>query len=454
MNQNGSPSVVIIDDDADAALTLVRALKQLLPEVQFHAAATAAKAIELVSDSRAAAVVLDLHLEPQRGVESGFALLQELSKLDATLRCIVLTGHGTTEYGVRALNLGAASFLQKPADVPHLAALLSDALSQAALRRELEEISSEKQQGLQSMLGGNSSAIQTIRAEILSAAATMQPVLIVGETGTGKGVCARAIHALSARRAKPFVRYQPTFATADLVLSDLFGHQKGAFTGASSDRAGLLREADGGTLFLDEIEELPLETQVALLGVLQERRVRPVGSNSEIKTDFRLVCASNENIDHAVENKHLRLDFYHRIAHVVISMPTLRERLEDCGDLARHCLQRLRERELANVYEMSASAEKSLKQYSWPGNVRELEAVVEGAAYRAAAAGRSCIEAADIFIRGALKEPESRNFHERVERFKLDLIQEALKACGNNQVQAAKLLGLDRSSMRRILRKS
>ncbi|MBN8551158.1 MAG: sigma-54-dependent Fis family transcriptional regulator [Deltaproteobacteria bacterium] len=446
-----SAGVLIIDDDSAAALSLIKALKLSLPALHFHAASTTEKAIELFLQLRPAVVVLDLHLEVARGVESGFALEQKLLALDSTARIIVLTGHSNVEHGVRALTLGASSFLEKPADLPHLAALIRDAVSQSELRRAYLALNKERVHEISSVVCGESSAIQKVREAVSYASQTVQPVLLLGETGTGKGLCAWAIHDFGRRRAAKFVRYQPTFATPDLVNSDLFGHARGSFTGALAERRGLLLEADQGTLFLDEIEELPLETQVSLLGVLQDKRVRRVGSDSEFGVDFRLICASNEDPVRAIEASKLRKDFYHRIAHFVIEIPALRERKEDIAALSLLALSRLRERESLHVFEIEEAAMQVLQSREWPGNVRELEAVVEGAAYRAHFLGRSILCEQDFFFTQRPAESSGGGFHEKVEAYKLSLIQDALRASGGNQVHAAKALGVDRSALRRIL---
>jgi DNA-binding NtrC family response regulator len=446
-----APNVLIIDDETDAALSLVRALKTSLPDVRFHSATTEGKALEIFSETHAQVAVMDLQLDVHRGVESGFALVQKILTSDPTVRIIVLTGHSSVEHGVRALSVGAANFLEKPANIPHLTALISDALAQSDLRRAYRALNKNSPGDISSVIRGVSPKIQQVREAVVYAAQTLQSVLLLGETGTGKGLCARAIHQLGKRRQKKFVRYQPTFASADLVNSDLFGHTKGAFTGAQADRAGLISEAQGGTLFLDEVEALPVETQVSLLGALQEKRIRRVGSDLEVPVDFRLISASNADPEKAMLDGSLRRDFYHRAAYVTLTVPPLRERLEDILDLSSLVLENLRQSEQASVYEIRDDALGALRSYSWPGNVRELEACVEGGAYRAQFAGRSFIVPEDLTIGLRHSAPHTAGFHERVEAYKISLIEDALRASAGNQVQAAKILGLDRSSLRRIL---
>jgi two-component system response regulator HydG len=447
-----SPTALFVDDDRASTESLVRALVASGFAAECRTTGAAAEALILARDLRPSVAVIDLSLDPHRGVESGFALLVDLLAIVPDCRIIVLTGHGSTEYGIRALNLGATNFLEKPADIGHLAALLRDGIAQAKLRRDYAMLADGT--AFRSIpIVGDSPAIRPVIDAIRFAASTAQPVLLTGETGTGKGVLARAIHTLSPRAGHRFVRYQPTFATPDLVQSDLFGHVRGAFTGASTDRTGLIAEADGGTLFLDEVDELPPEIQVALLGVLQEKRFRPVGSSHEIASNFRLVCASNRDLEEAVSSKKLRADLFHRINHVTIRVPPLRERRPDIPALVSDIVQRLAETAGLDVLGIEPDALNLLAEAPWRGNVRELEAVVEGAAYRARFAGRNRIALSDMSLPSVPAAPgNAADFHSRVEEYKRTLVDEALARNGGNQLRAAAELGLDRGTLARILK--
>ena len=447
-------SVLLVDDDSEVLLSLAQALLRLELGVELHTATNASQAINLARSQQVAVVVMDLCLEAQSGVESGFALLRALLEQDPTCRVIVLTGHGSIEHGVRSLTLGAASFVEKPADLEHLAALLRDGVKQADLRRAYDKLQREQAQAAEPYWIGVSAAAATLRSQIEYAAANNQPVLITGETGTGKGLCAATIHRLSARSRRSFVRYQPLFSSADLVNSDLFGHLKGAFTGAVENRRGLLADADQGTLLLDEVDELPLSTQISLLGTLQEGTYRPLGSNKEQCSDIRLLAASNQKIEQCLESGKLRSDFYHRIAHYRIEIPPLRERKDDLAVLVEYFLKKSSEKESINVFHVQPEVVSQLRQYHWPGNVRELAAQVESAACRAAYAKRTSIGAADFHLSTAGERlMVGKSFNEQVQQFKGRLIKEALLRNGNNQVQAAKELGLERSTLRRFLAK-
>lgn len=447
----GEPALLLVDDDEDALNSLRRALLCADLNVAVHTAATPARAITLAADLQPHVAVIDLSLNEQEGVESGFGLLEKLRQNDSTCRIIVLTGHGGLEHGIRALSSGAANFLEKPAEIPHLVALIRDGIAQCALRRRYEELSIESS-GFAGAILGESKKMLAVFDLLRHAARTSQAVVISGETGTGKGVLAFTIHRLSARSKGNFIRYQPHFGSAELAHSALFGHVKGAFTGAHEARKGLVGEAQGGTLFLDEVDELPHETQVSLLGVLQERKYRPLGSNKEVEADFRLIAASNQDLERCVESGKLRRDLFHRLAHSRIHVPALRERLEDIPLLARHFLKQLRLKEKLSPLDLSCEALQHLMRHAWPGNVRELEATVEDAAYRAQFAGRQRIDQEDLrVVVGNKKQSGDASFHEQVESFKQRIVEEALARCGNNQLKASQTLGIDRSTLRRIV---
>jgi len=446
------PDVLLVDDDSEALLSLSRALRAAGLQAALHASTTTGKALNLLRDCSPKVAVLDLCLNEYDGVESGLALLREVRRRNPTCRIIVLTGNGSLEAGIRSLNEGAANFVEKPADVLHLAALIRDGIQQSELRRNYDEIKRESmEKSCCALIIGKSRQAELLRESTAYAARTNQAVLITGETGTGKGLCARVIHGLGERAQHRFVRYQPNYGSADLVSSDLYGHMRGAFTGADADRTGLIAEAHQGTLFLDEIDALPLETQVALLGVLQDRILRVVGSSSEQRVEFRLICASNQDVPECVRSGKIRPDFYHRIAHFTIHVPALRDRMEDIPVLCDHLLGQMRERERITVLGIETAALHILSQYIWPGNVRELQAVVEGAASRAQFAGKVYIDEDDVCLPSDHVRSGSTNFHEQVNVFKRQLIEHALLRSQHNQARAAKEIGLDRSTMRRIL---
>lgn len=443
--------ILFVDDDSDALLSLVRALKVHGLTAQVDAFSSIDRAEKYLLDNKPEVAVIDLCLTQEHGVESGFSLLKRILDFDFTCRVIVLTGHGSVEHGIRALKAGAANFLEKPADPQHLLALIRDGIKQAGLKRAYERLRLNQDISELNTIVGISQKIRKVREGISFAASTNQSVLITGETGTGKGLCAAVLHRLSARKERRLIRYQPNYGTADLVNSDLFGHKRGAFTGADKDRKGLLSEANGSTLFLDEVDELPLETQVALLGVLQDGSFRSIGCNQEERVDFRLISASNQDIRRCLAEKKLRSDFYHRIAHFRLELPALRERCEDILVLAQLFLEQLRNREQLNVTGIEDEAVSLLERYDWPGNVRELQAAVGSAAYRAQYDRRTEICVSDLSFGIGANAQIDFDFESQVSAYKTKLINDALLRNGGNQVHAARELRIDRSTLRRIM---
>jgi two-component system response regulator AtoC len=450
--------ILLIDDDEDALLSLSRVLKSLLPHVIINGASTAAKGLQLLEERNPATIVMDLCLDERIGPASGFELIQNILSKDPNIRIIVLTGYGSVESGVKCLSLGAANFLEKPPEPAHLAALIKDGIAQNGLKKAFAELKNSSDDLLRELVVGDSDQAKKVRDEILYAAQTNQAVFITGETGTGKGLCATAIHKFSKRSSKKLVRYQPSLGASELVSSELFGHWKGAFTGAETARTGLIEEAHGGTLFLDEVDELPLEIQVTLLGVLQDKKVRRLGGNNEFEADFRLIAATNQNIEEKIKEKKVRADFYHRIGHLQIHLPPLRERIDDIKCLAEKKLKELQERESINIFGLSVDALKKLRDHQWLGNIRELEAVIEGAAYKARYLNLNSISANEVVIRGShtssTNNSLNKSFQEQVEEFKIKVIEEALKKNSGNQVQTAKELGMERSTLRRIVERN
>jgi DNA-binding NtrC family response regulator len=449
--------ILLIDDDSELLLSLSRTLKEYIPNIPIHAAGNRDIAISICKTHKIHLAVVDLELDKAQGTESGFSLITTLLENDPHLRIIVLTGHKGIEYGIEAIKRGAVSFQEKPIKVSDLAVLIKDFLQQRFLSEQISQQSIARSETILEQLVTSSPQGSRLKNELLFSSTTNQAVFLSGESGVGKSLCASLIHKMSPRSEKKFIRYQPSFVSADLVNSDLFGHKKGSFTGADTDRRGLLSEVEGGTLFIDEIDALPIETQVLLLGVLQEKKFRPLGSNQEVHTEFRLVTASNATIDNAIKDQKVRKDFYFRIAHHTITIPPLRERISEIPALVQQFLSAGIERKDFSVCRIDAKAILKLKNYRWIGNIRELQAVVEGAAYRAQFHSRFEILEEDIVLRddegvvGTFEEPDGGSFQEKILFYKKKLIRDALEQNGGNQVKAAKVLGLDRSTMRRII---
>lgn len=453
--RHNMPHVLFVDDDESAVRVLTHSLKRIGAEFNFEIAHTSQVALSLAAQYQPEVAVVDLTIDSTIGPDSGYKLIHQLLDFDSNIRIIVLTGHIGEEYGVKALLHGAASFLNKPVDPLHLRALIEDAVAYSTLKRKYLEYTSD-QKNIEKFTGiiSKSPAMKEVKEAVVFATTNKQPVLLVGETGVGKGVIAQSIHKMSSNHS-PFIRFQPKFGGADLISSELFGHVKGAFTGALDNRKGLIEEANNGTLFLDEVDELPNETQVLLLNVLQEKVFRKLGSNKEQHSNFRLIAATNQNIEKLVETKKIRKDFYHRIAHLKIEIPPLRERIEDVPDLVNNFINTISNNENLSVYAIADDALNKLCAYDFPGNIRELQAIVEGAIYHAHFEKRRIIQASDLRISAkSSTNPKPGSFREKVESFEEELVLEALNTCSNNQTEAAKFLKLDRSSFRRILNRT
>lgn len=370
----GRPHVLVVDDELDLCELLSLRLRHegFLTSV----CGTAREALEALEKNRIDAVLLDLRLEEDDGLD----LLSELLHRSADLPVIMLTAHGTTETAVEAMKRGAYGFLTKPFDDHELVLELRHAVDHGNLKREVA--------GLRRMVGGSSSQrllgtsaqIAETRERIARAAGTEATVLLLGESGTGKELAARNLHDLSPRHEGPFVAINCGALPGDLLESELFGHVRGAFTGAIKEKEGLFAAAQKGTVFLDEVGDAPPEVQVKLLRVLENRNYTPVGATDPRPTDVRVVAATNQDLARLVGEGRFREDLYYRLHVVPVWMPPLRERVEDIPILAEVFLARTSRQYRLSRVELSGEALEFLVGHHWPGNVRELANVVEAAA--------------------------------------------------------------------------
>jgi DNA-binding NtrC family response regulator len=376
----------------------------------------------------------------------GLALLQKLNEQNSHAPVIVMSAFGTVENAVQAMKQGAVDFLPKPFSLDHLSVVVEKALEVRKLRdenRELREALGQKYQ-FENIIG-RSPAMQEIFATITRVAGTRATVLLAGESGVGKDMIARAIHHHSPRRDRPFVKINCTANPENLMESELFGYEKGAFTGANISKPGKFETADTGTVFLDEIGDVPAVIQVKLLRVLQDREFERLGSNKTMHTDVRVVAATNVDLRAALEQGTFREDLYYRLNVVPLDIPPLRERKEDIPYLVEHFAKKFNG-------EISESALERLMSYHWPGNVRELENVVERSILLAQGPR---VEADDVRIdtAAARTRPMAAADHFLPEGVTLDeyeqsIIREALKRANGNKSQAARLLGLTRNALR------
>ncbi len=447
-----APGRILVIDDEPPVCELVR--DALLPQGhEVTIGESAEVAIEQLASAEFDAVVTDLHLQ---GMD-GLGLCRYVTSNRPGLPVIVATGYGNVESAVGALRAGAYDFVMKPLDLQTLTHVVARALEHARLDREVRRLRREVQgrEGLDELLGA-STPMRALLRRLGKAIETEANVLITGESGTGKELVARALHTRGPRRNGPFVVVDCASIPATVLESELFGHMRGAFTDAHADRRGLFAEANGGTLFLDEIGEMPLALQAKLLRALQQRKVRPVGSNEETPFDARIIAATNRDLESETADGRFRRDLYYRLNVVHIDLPPLRARGTDVLLLAQHFLTRASKRSGKRVDGFVRSAAEKLLAYDWPGNVRELENCVESAV---ALAEHDKITLEDLAPRirdhhpGALvigSDPTDLVSLEEIER---RYIRRVLLAVGGNKTQAAKILGVERRTLYRKLQR-
>ena len=365
------PSLLIVDDEKNTR----EALRKVLEEhFEIFTGADLVSAEKLLAAERMDAVLTDLRL----GHGTGLNVLDRCLRQNPPPPCIVMTAYGSVESAVEAMRKGAYDYVTKPLDLERVRILLQRAVRTAQVEKENVTLRQEldRSYGLEKILG-KSAAIQEVSDKVRQVADSRANVLVEGESGTGKEMVARAIHGLSSRRQGPFVAVHCAALSAQLLESELFGHEKGAFTGAVERRIGRFEQAQGGTLFLDEIGEIDAATQVKLLRALGERTIERVGGNKTIEVDVRLVAATHRDLETMVRQGKFREDLFFRIRVVQIVLPPLRDRLEDIPLLAEHFRQEYAKENGKGDLRISAHAMQSLITYRWPGNVRELRTAIE-----------------------------------------------------------------------------
>ncbi len=406
--------------------------------------------------SAAATTVVDLVLTDLRMPgKTGVTLIEALRRLNPEIPVIVMTAHGTVASAVEAMKKGAADYLTKPVDLDELDVLVHRTLERRAIESENRELREQlasryRLAGLDTSNARMAAAINTAARAAVSRAT----ILIKGESGTGKELLARAIHVASPRARGPFVPVNVAALPDTLIESELFGHERGAFTGADREHRGRFEMADGGTLLLDEIGDLPRGSQVKLLRALQEQTIERLGGTRPIKIDVRVVAATNRDLEGMVRSGAFREDLYYRLNVVVIDLPPLRERREDIPLLVERFLERFAAESHAGAKTISREAMDLLLKYSYPGNVRELENLI----LRAVVLARGPqVTSADLPLHvselAAETPPEARTFVDRVAEFERRLIVEALARADGVQTRAARLLGMSERHLRYKLRK-
>jgi DNA-binding NtrC family response regulator len=445
--------VVVVDDDEDAA----HGLGELLGVRGFGAicVTSARQCLEHLEGSPADLVLTDVHMPGRSGIE----LCEDLRAAHPGVLALVLTGRGDLEVAIAAIRAGAYDYLMKPVAVDELEVALSRALSYLELRREVHRLR-ESGAALTAIEGiaGDSELLRATIELIRRVAETDVTVLLTGESGTGKELAARAVHQLSARRDSPFVAINCAAMPAPLLESELFGNTRGAFPDAHDQRPGLFVQAGDGTVFLDEIGEMPLEMQVKLLRVLQERVLRPIGSDVEVPFTARVIAATNRDLERDVADRRFREDLYYRVNVLPIALPPLRAREGDTLLLAQMFLRRIAARSGRAVEGLTPDAARLLVGYDWPGNIRELENCME----RAVALCRYDVVTTDdlperirAHARSELVVDSSADEMVTLDEMQRRYVRRVLAAFRGNKTRAARALGIDRRSLyRRINRPS
>jgi two-component system response regulator HydG len=438
---NGKGKLLIVDDEFSVRDSLAKWFREDGYEVE--TAEGANEALSRIAESKWDLALVDIKMRGTDGIE----LQKRFRESDPEMLVIIMTGYASVETAVAALKNGAYDYVNKPLDPDEIAHTVEKALSHRRTQQENMRLRATVTEMSHPDLVGQSKAMQKVFEAVETVAPTDATVLINGESGTGKEIVARAIHSNSPRRFHPLVTIHCGALTETLLESELFGHEKGAFTGAQYRKKGKFEMAEGGTVFLDEIGDISLKTQTDLLRVLQEREIVRVGGNQTIKVDFRCVAATNKDLEKLIEEGHFRPDLFYRLNVFRIELPPLRERKDDIPLLVNHFLSKFSQQMNKRITRVAPAAMYALQQYPWPGNVRELENAVE----------RAMVVAAEPELREADFILKARN-GDKTEGKTLDDIEKAhilrvLEECGGNQTRAAEILDIDRVTLHTKLKK-
>lgn len=396
-------------------------------------------------------VTLDLGLPPDpANVSEGFATLQEILAIAPDTKVIVITGNDDRENAVKAVSMGAYDFYQKPIDPDIIQIIIERAFYLSNLERENRTLQSRQAQSpLDGLITSDPEMLRICRV-VEKIAPTDTSVMLIGESGTGKEILANALHALSQRRDKRFVAINCAAIPENLLESELFGHEKGAFTGATKQTIGKLEMADGGTLFLDEIGDLPLSLQAKLLRFLQERTLERVGGRAQIPVDARVISATHQDINAMMEEKTFRHDLFYRLSDISVEIPPLRERTSDAVLLANAFLERHKASLNPRLKGIAQAGLEAIQAYTWPGNVRELEGVIKRAVIMADSA---YLDEKDLGLNNAAQPGLNVNLREARERAEKDAIRQAMAIAQDNISKAAELLGVTRPTLYDLMKK-
>jgi len=429
--------VLIVDDEESIRFGLTRLIEQA--GYTSLAAGTAAEAFRIFSAENPSVILLDMRLPDMTGME----FMKKLKETDSYISIIIMTAYGTIETAVNALKAGAENFLTKPIDPDNLLVLLSKTLEISENKRRSDYL--KIQQKPADFYIGTSDKLRKIHELIQLLAKNDTTVLILGETGTGKGLYARLIHNLSARAGYNFVEINCAGFSRELLESELFGYDKGAFTGAVGNKPGLFELANGGTLFLDEIGEMEFNVQSKLLKVIEDKKFRRLGGLQEKVVDLRIIAASNRNLEKEVKNKSFREDLFYRLNVMPIVVPALRDLKEDILPLSEYFLNSICQKQGKRITGFSDSARNAILNYSWPGNIREMCNLIERSVILC---DRPVIEPVDLGLTPSVRSREVPHVPlGSLEELEREHIQKVLQASGNNLSRAADILGITRSTL-------
>ena len=446
-------NILIVEDDAAMRQSCAKVFQ--LRGHNVTEASSAEEGLEQIREQRDIDVVLtDLKMPGMDGV----ALLREIKLLDPRIEVVLMTGYGSIKNAIEAMKHGAADYITKPFDTNELLMTVSKIIQLSNLREEVSQLRSELHDKYRfDNIVGTSRGMRLVYEKIEAARKADSTVLVCGESGTGKELVAKAIHYNGIRADKPFVPVNCAAMPRELIESELFGHKKGSFTGASSDYSGLFRAADGGTLFLDEIIDMPYGSQAKLLRALQEKRIRPIGGAKEAPVDVRVIASTNQDVDQAIHDKKFRKDLYYRLSVIRIKLPPLSARLDDIPALVRHFITKFNGVFHQKVKGIDKEALDILARYQWPGNIRELESVIENAF---AFGNSQTIHKLNlpVYITERIeadrhKSPDNKAGVSTLFETEKELLVRALKAAGGNKTQAAQLLGISRPRLYKMMQR-
>src|SRR6266436_6579984 len=442
-----SGTILVVDDDADIRDILGDTLNSLGARV--ITAANGRECLDKVDKESPELVLLDIEMP----VKNGLDVLREMRQRGCDATIIMITAYGTIERAVQAMQEGAFDFISKPFDLDHITIVVEKALERERLKRGLERFTEEAGERYR-LVGGESPKMRSAIETAKKAAVSKSTVLLLGESGAGKEVFARAIHNWSERKREVFIAINCVGLSKELLESELFGHEKGSFTGAHQLKKGKMELAHGGTVFLDEVGDISAELQTKLLRFLQEREFERVGGTQPIHVDVRVIAATNRDLSSAIKEGCFRADLFYRLNVIPISLPPLKDRREDIPVLAQYFLRRFALETKKNFVGITAEAEARLVAYAWPGNVRELANVIE----RAAVLGQGPEITLDdlppriVYSEAAERTSEGLSYRAGVDAARADVIRRTLGTTRGNRAAAARILGLHKTHLLNLMK--